>query len=247
MIIRDIVFSTIPPVMHNVLWIKAGDNNINTLYVYDGGWKKIGTSSGGGTSDYNDLENKPKINNVVLEGNLSIEDLGIIIPDLKNCVTTEALNTALKDYAKKTDIPSIEGLLSKEEAQEIYQLKGNYALNEDIPDISGLASKEELSQAISEQSFKTVNGQEITGEGNIEIKDGITYYKVPALTADYMVTSNPSLSNEVIYYIEIGETVYKVIGDSTIKWQEDKSPISEANSTMVVSVLNNLAVWGVFK
>ena len=172
MIIRDIVFSTTPPALHNVLWIKAGDNNINTLYVYDGGWRKIGTSSGEGTSNYNDLENKPKINNVVLEGNLSLEELGIIIPDLKNYVTRDALNTALLEYAKKSDIPSIEGLLSEVKAQELYQPKGNYALKSDIPDTSGLASKDELNEAISNQKFKTINGQEITGEGNIEIQGG---------------------------------------------------------------------------
>ena len=172
MIIRDIVFSTTPPALHNVLWIKAGDNNINTLHVYDGGWRKIGTSSGEGTSNYNDLENKPKINNVVLEGNLSLEELGIIIPDLKNYVTEDALNTALLEYAKKSDIPSIEGLLSEVKAQELYQPKGNYALKSDIPDTSGLASKDELSEAISNQKFKTINGQEITGEGNIEIQGG---------------------------------------------------------------------------
>lgn len=197
MIIRDIIFSTNPPATPYVLWVKAGANNINTLHIYDGGWRKIGTSSGGGTSDYNDLENKPKINNVVLEGNLSLEELGIIIPDLKNYVTEDALNTALLEYAKKSDIPSIEGLLSEVKAQELYQPKGNYALKSDIPDTSGfitetqvdtklenyaqtsdipdtsgLASKDELNAAISNQKFKTINGQEITGEGNIEIQGG---------------------------------------------------------------------------
>lgn len=197
MIIRDIVFSTNPPATPYVLWIKAGANNINTPHIYDGGWRKIGTISGGGTSDYNDLENKPKINNVVLEGNLSLEELGIIIPDLKNYVTEDALNTALLEYAKKSDIPSIEGLLSEVKAQELYQPKGDYALKSDIPDTSGfitetqvdtklenyaqtsdipdtsgLASKDELNAAISNQKFKTINGQEITGEGNIEIQGG---------------------------------------------------------------------------
>lgn len=195
MIIRDIIFSTNPPATPYVLWVKAGANNVNTLHIYDGGWRKIGTSSGGGTSDYNDLENKPKINNVVLEGNLSLEELGIIIPDLKNYVTEDALNTALLEYAKKSDIPSIEGLLSEVKAQELYQPKGNYALKSDIPDTSefiteaqvdtklenyaqtsdipdtsGLASKDDLNAAISNQKFKTINGQEITGEGNIEIQ-----------------------------------------------------------------------------
>lgn len=219
MIIRDIVFSTTPPALHNVLWIKAGDNNINTLYVYDGGWRKIGSSSGEGTSDYNDLENKPKINNVVLEGNLSLKELGIIIPDLKNYVTEDALNTALFEYAQKSDIPSIEGLLSEVKAQELYQPKGNYAFKSDIPDtssfiteaqvdiklenyaqttdipdISGLATKNELSKAISNQKFKTINGQEITGEGNIEIQGGSSVTVDEALSE----TSVNPVQNKVI-------------------------------------------------
>lgn len=35
------------------------------------------SGSGGGTSDYNDLENKPKINNVTLEGNKTSSELGL--------------------------------------------------------------------------------------------------------------------------------------------------------------------------
>lgn len=86
----------------------------------------------------------------------------------------------------------------------------------------------------------------ITGKWRL-FGGGVTYHEVPALTEDYMITSNPSLTNEVIYYITIGETVHKVIGDSTVKWQDGKSPVSEANSVIVVSILNNLAVWGIFK
>lgn len=195
MIIRDIIFSTNPPATPYVLWVKAGANNINTLHVYDGGWRKIGTSSGeGGTSDYTDLENKPKINNVVLDGNLSLEDLGIIIPNLENYVTKEALNTALSDYAKKTDIPSIEGLLSEIKAQELYQPKGDYALKSELPNTADLATKAEVADAISNQKFKTVNGQEITGEGNIEIQGGSTVTVDDTLNAESV---NP-VQNKVI-------------------------------------------------
>lgn len=41
---------------------------------------KAGSSGGGGgtmTGDYADLTNKPKINNVILSGSLSLEDIGI--------------------------------------------------------------------------------------------------------------------------------------------------------------------------
>lgn len=195
MIIRDIIFSTNPPATPYVLWVKAGANNINTLHIYDGGWRKIGTSSGGGTSDYNDLENKPKINNVVLEGNLSLEKLGIIIPDLKNYVTEDALNTALLDYAKKSDIPSIEGLLSEVKAQELYQPKGEYALKSELPDTTDLATKTEVTDAISNQKFKTINNQEITGEGNIEIQGGGSSVTVDEALSETSV--NP-VQNKVI-------------------------------------------------
>lgn len=167
MIIRDIIFSTNPPATPYVLWVKAGANNVNTLYIYDGGWRKIGTSSGeGGTSDYNELENKPKINNIVLEGNLSLEDLGIVIPSLENYVTREALNTALSTYALKSE----------------------------IPDITNLATRTEVTEAISNQQFKTVNGQVITGEGNIEIQGGSTVIVDDALNAESV---NP-VQNKVI-------------------------------------------------
>lgn len=243
MIIRDIIFSTNPPATPYVLWVKAGANNINTLHIYDGGWRKIGTSSGGGTSDYNDLENKPKINNVVLEGNLTLNDLGIIIPDLKNYITEDALNTALLEYAKKSDIPSVEGLLSETKAQELYQPKGDYALKSDIPDTSGfiteaqvdtklenyalktevptkvsdlsndagyqtaeditsatkdLATKTELEGKqdvlVSGTSIKTVNGNSILGEGNIEIQGGSTVTVDDTLNAESV---NP-VQNKVI-------------------------------------------------
>lgn len=224
MIIRDIIFSTNPPATPYVLWIKAGANNINTLHIYDGGWRKIGTSSGGGTSDYNDLENKPKINNVVLEGNLSLEELGIIIPDLKNYVTEDALNTALLDYAKKSDIPSIEGLLSEVKAQELYQPRGDYALKSDIPDTSGLASKDELKEAISNQKFKTINGQEITGEGNIEIQGGgsITVDDVLSETSvnpvqNKVITEKINAMNELLAQLDekVFPTTLSVSGGGT--------------------------------
>lgn len=197
MIIRDIIFSTNPPATTYVLWVKAGANNVNTLHIYDGGWKKIGTSSGeGGTSDYTDLENKPKINNIVLEGNLSLEDLGIVIPSLENYVTREALNTALS----------------------------NYALRSELPDIENLATKTEVTNAISNQQFKTVNGQVITGEGNIEIQGGSTIVVDDALNAESVnpvqnkvITEQINTMNELLAQLDekVFPTTLSVSGGGT--------------------------------
>lgn len=53
---------------------------------------KNGGGSTGGTTNYLDLANKPKINNVELTGNKTLEDLGINIPDLENYYTKEEIN-----------------------------------------------------------------------------------------------------------------------------------------------------------
>lgn len=70
---------------------------------------------------------------------------------------------------------------------------------------------------------------------------------VPELQEDYMVTGNSSPDVEKVYYITVGATVHNITGDSTVKWQNSLPPQAEANSTVVVSILNNLAVWGIFK
>ena len=56
---------------------------------------KNGGGSTGGTTNYLELANKPKINNVELTGNKTLEDLGINIPDLENYYTKDTVNKAL--------------------------------------------------------------------------------------------------------------------------------------------------------
>lgn len=46
--------------------------SVNKHYIYS-----MGGGSGGGTMDYSLLENKPKVNNVELTGNKTLDDLGI--------------------------------------------------------------------------------------------------------------------------------------------------------------------------
>lgn len=60
-----------------------------------------GDASGGGTgtSDYNDLDNKPRINNVILSGNKTAEQLGL--QPKGDYTTTSGLATALAGYVEK--------------------------------------------------------------------------------------------------------------------------------------------------
>lgn len=64
---------------------------------------KNGGGSTGGTTNYLELANKPKINNVELTGNKTLEDLGINIPDLENYYTKDMVNEA---FLTKTNTTS---------------------------------------------------------------------------------------------------------------------------------------------
>lgn len=74
----------------------------NTNDDYDTKW--INVSSIGGTSNYEELENKPKINNVELNGNKTLDDLGINIPTNSD-FTLSGLKE--KSYDSLTDKPTI--------------------------------------------------------------------------------------------------------------------------------------------
>lgn len=65
------------------------------------------------------------------------------------------------------------------------------------------------------------------------------------LQSAYFIPSNPT-DTEHLYIITVGPTVYQVTWSEEIKWQDGTPPEVSANTTVVVSVINNLAVWGTF-
>lgn len=81
-----------------------------------GKWINGTASGGGGTSDYTDLTNKPKINNVTLAGNKSLDDIGAadasevdtLLSGKVDKVTGKGLSTEDYTTAEKTKLAAIE-------------------------------------------------------------------------------------------------------------------------------------------
>ena len=83
--------------------------------IFNFGIPKGEPGSGGETTDYIDLSNKPKINNVELTGNKTLDDLGIqakgnyltSVPSVyKTKTENDALYQPIGDYAESSDIPT---------------------------------------------------------------------------------------------------------------------------------------------
>ena len=82
-------------------------------------------SQAGGTSDYSDLTNKPKINNVELSGNKSLSDLGIT--NLNNVLDGNAIGSARTIGAKDSEGQSLGEYAWAEGQGTIASGKGSHA------------------------------------------------------------------------------------------------------------------------
>ena len=72
-----------------------------------------------------------------------------------------------------------------------------------------------------------------------------TYTTAPTLIADYNIPANAT-TVEKVYDITVGDTLFNITYDTSIKWVNNVAPITRVNHRYVVSVINNLGVWGEF-
>jgi hypothetical protein len=88
-------------------------DNVATIEITkkDGSKKSVeildGSSGSGGTSDYNNLTNKPTINGVELKDNKTLEELGYVPYD------DSAIKSELNNKANKSDIPDVSSFITK--------------------------------------------------------------------------------------------------------------------------------------
>ena len=130
--------------------LQSGINikTINGNNILGSGNLEIQTG-GGGTSDYSQLNNKPSINGVTLNGNKTTSELGI--------------------PTKTSDLTNDSGFLTSESEPAF---NASAAKNITNADVTNWNSKQEQLQ--SGINIKTINGNNILGSGNLEIQTGGT-------------------------------------------------------------------------
>jgi len=74
----------------DVVKVRIPQNNNNLMYIEGKLNAEVQGGGGGGTTNYNDLSNKPQINGVSLSGNKTTSDLGINVPTKTSDLTNDS-------------------------------------------------------------------------------------------------------------------------------------------------------------
>lgn len=132
--------SAIPHIQEGMLWSDA----ISIINQVIDKINELDTALGGalvnGQFDYSALANKPSINSVELDGDLTQTQLGISIDD--------ATQQSISDLSDSID--SIQETLGEKiDSNDLNTALQEYALSTDIPDISNLATKNELTTGLA--------------------------------------------------------------------------------------------------
>lgn len=115
------------------------------------GFRKIETSGGGeGTGNYNDLQNKPSINNVPLVGNLKTVDLKLTDPTLtEEGIPAEAKEVGLRLTAHSTSLT------------ELSEQLGSHTVKSDVPEnavfTDTVYDDTEIKESLSKQSSEMMD------------------------------------------------------------------------------------------
>ena len=145
---------------------------LNTLIAgYNEMVQALGSALNNGTFDYNSLSNRPSINNVLLEGNKTQDQLSISIDSETQQALTqfgtqiEGINTSLAGKVNTNDLPTV---------------LEPYAKSTDIPDVSGLATKTELNTGLAGKVDSTTFNTTVTSL-NTSINSKASAGEVPTL------------------------------------------------------------------
>lgn len=105
---------------------------------------------------------------------------------------TSVYNSEKANFALKSEIPDTSGLATKEEISDMetktsaaatYQPKGDYAGQQEVTDLTANVTALQANKQdtlVSGTNIKTINGQSVLGEGNIEIQQS----ELPIASAD---------------------------------------------------------------
>lgn len=204
----------------------------NLQYKNGESWSTIPTGGGsGGTSDYEQLTNKPSINGNELSGNKTTAQLGINVPtkvsDLTNdtgFITASAIPTDVSDfnndagYITSSDVPGVVNNLTSTSTTDALAAAQGKALND---------GKEDKLVAVSK-----------TGSVTFTVEDG-KEYTCTSVTSLHMTGANVDCIGTVTF----GSSTPTVSVSGFVDMDGDDITSAAASETWEFNVLNGRCLW----
>ena len=200
-----------------------------------------GGGGGSGTNNYNDLENKPSINNVTLKGNKTAADLGIVVPTKISQLTNDSGFVEDNNYhhtdnnytnSEKTklanlDVNAAPNIIETIKVNGTTQTVTNKTVDISVPTNNNQLTNGAGYQTASDVASAIANKQDtLTAGANITISDNVISATGGGTT--YTAGTNINITNDVI------STVAEVNAIDTIKVNGTAQTIT--NKTVDLSI-----------
>lgn len=170
---------------------------------------------------------------------------------------TDAANTYLGKTAKAASATSADSATKATQDGSGNVISTTYATKKEVN-----AKQDEL---VSGTNVKTINNTSILGPGNIAIHPAYPVSSHGTSNTSYKLTPNvlhtwgtvtslnltlgtetSGIANEFLFQFTSGTTATTLTLPSTVKWADGEAPSIETNSTYMISIVNNLAVFAKF-
>lgn len=230
----------------NTLTVEAGEN----ISISQSGSTMTISSTGGGTTDYSNLSNKPKINSVELNGNKSLSDLGVQetlvsgtnIKTINNNSILGSGNITIQsgggtsDYSDLTNKPQINSVTlsgNKSLSDLGIQPSGSYLTSESDPIFTASAAYGISSNDISSWNAKA-DTSDIPDVSNFITKsvDDLTYYytktevdskvssvyKYEGTVSTYSNLPSSGLTAGDVYNVEQADSTHGIKAGDNVAW-----------------------------
>ena len=171
-----------------------------------------------GTNDYEDLINKPSVNGVVLDGNKTTEDLGIIIPDKVSDLTNDL------NYVEASDLQTVAFTGSYNDLTDTPSIPAAQ-VNSDWNAVSGVA------EILNKPTIPTKTSDLVNDSGYALITD------VPTKTSD-LVNDSGYLTSSDVAEVAITGNYDDLINKPTIPAAQVQSDWDQADNTQVDYIKN---------
>ena len=197
-------------------------DSYNEYIWFNNGWERIGSTN----IDLSQYATLDQMTSAISTATADMATNASVAAKLADYVTNESLTKILNDYALTSTIPTSLSQLTNDTGfatlAEVNSLLAGYVKSNDLTSL--LAGKQDT--LVSGTNIKTINGQSILGEGNIEIQGGSGGSISPATedTLGGILATDSSASQDVSAYVDVeadGKAFVKIPSVDETSTQED--------------------------